>query len=310
MKLSLIIVLCLIPFTIAQADVNNLSGGVLIAHHPPEECFSYDMGANYCWFYDNLCPLTDAANQDNRTDRASSVIITDYWYVIAAFTEDKIWCGVQFGLGDYDPLSWYMTSEGGNCLVNSLEIPTAGWPGPNTGIAIAATDEPFEGNFLAVFWFEGYHYADDPTVIDITGYPGHDFIGFANCEAPSVAWPAEGGAMGVFTDGVAVYPQEPIPVACCLWEGSCIVTETIEECLDMGGCFGIEEPYGCDPNPCPQSIPAICCLEDGSCLEICSWQCDEIGGTTYLDIGSCNNDPCEFSATGEASWGEIKTRFK
>jgi hypothetical protein len=164
-----------------------------------------------------------------------------YWFFW--LSEDKIWCGVQFGLGDYNPYIFYMVNGGENCLANSLEIPTSGWPGPTTGISIAATDMPYEGN---CFW--GYTYYGSigdftPTIIPITVDPSHEFIGFGNCEAPAGVCAAQGGSFGVYTDGVAVYPSDP--GACCFPDGHC---EMLVEAECTEGTFYPDDT--CDPNPC------------------------------------------------------------
>ena len=235
---------------LAVADPTDLFGGVLIAHYPPQMTYCY---VPACDYYNDTVAISDPSEQVNRTDRISYGGEIDIWYVIAAFTEEKTWCGTQFGLGDYNPYVFYMM-QSGNCLEYSLEIPTPGWPGPLTGISIAATTTQYEGNYQPIYYFIGYtYYAAQgimtPTVIPVTVDPSQNFIGFGNCVAPAGVWPAEGGALGVFTDGVAVYPQEPEPPsACCFPDGSCLVM--IPGFCELGG--GV--PYNdtlCDPNPCP-----------------------------------------------------------
>ena len=104
----------------ASADPANLFGGVLIAHHP--DGLVYSAGEEWCARYMDTYAIADANDQINRSDVASTVDNQDVWFVVAAFNEDKIWCGTQFGLGDYDAMAWYLTSGGGNCLAISLEI--------------------------------------------------------------------------------------------------------------------------------------------------------------------------------------------
>jgi hypothetical protein len=338
----LTLILCLFVFTVtASADVSNLAGGVLIAHHPTDV---YSAGQDWCARYADFYAIDDAADQNPRSDLLSDNVNKDIWFVVAAFVEDKVWCGTQFGLGDYDALAWYMTGSG-NCLANSLEIPTAGWPGPLSGISIAATDVQYVGNFLPIVWFEGYTYSGDPTVIPITVDPSQDFIGFGNCEAPAGVWAAEGGAMGFFTDGVHVYPIPPPPVeACCDEFGVCtMVTE--EECTQSGGivqpgedcdtyiCTGIvriccfedgscvvmlpdfcdinggvvyDDEVNCDPNPCPPPM-GRCCYEDGSCVVTIEIDCD---GILWEMFGICDPNTCQHTAIDEPSWGEIKSLYK
>lgn len=298
-RILLILVALGVYSGIALADPSNLAGGVLIAHHPPPFQYCY---VPPCDYYDEV-RLTDASEQVNRIDDVSDYSIPDFWYVIAAFDEDKTWCGVQFGLGDYNPLVWYVTGTSYSCHPDVLEIPTAGWPGPNTGISYASTSTPFEGNYELITYFQGYTYLASvgdftPTVVQLTTFPGQDFIGFGNCEAPAGVWPAEGGAMGFFTDGVAVYPASPS--ACCYEDGSCELTLEAD-------CEGIFHPgETCDPNPCPPPMGA-CCFEDGSCVEMYDEQC--VDGYWIL-LYSCDPNPCIESPAESPSWGEIKTLYR
>jgi hypothetical protein len=326
----------------AVADEANLFGGVLIAHHP--DGLVYSEGEEWCARYMDTYFITDAADQNPRSDRMSDVVDKDVWFVIAAFHEEKVWCGTQFGLGDFDPYGWYMTSSGGNCLANSLEIPTAGWPAPMTGISIAATDVQYAGNFVPIYWFEGYTYTGEPTLVPVTVDPSQDFIGFGNCEAPAGVWSADGGTMGFFTDGVPVYPiPPPDPIACCDEFGGCVMLLE-EECLEAGGmpypgedcaafecevivracCFEdgscvvmlpeycdqnggiVFDMITCDPNPCPPPM-GRCCYEDGSCVVTIEIDCD---GTQWDMFGVCDPNTCPMTAADKPSWGEIKSMYR
>jgi hypothetical protein len=266
----------------AVADEANLFGGVLIAHHPAG--LVYSEGEDWCARYADTYFITDAADQNPQIDQNT----TSAWYVIAAFHEDKVWCGTQFGLGDYDAYGWYMTSPGGNCLTNSLEIPTPGWPGPLTGISIAATDVQYAGNFVPVYWFEGYTVPGYTAQVAITVDPTQDFIGFGNCEAPAGVWSATGGVMGAFAEGTMVFPViPPDPVACCDEFGACVMLLE-EDCLDAGGV-----PYpgeDCAAFECPVLVRA-CCFEDGSCVVMLPEYCDQNGGVVYEET-TCDPNPC------------------
>jgi hypothetical protein len=285
-----------------MADPDNLAGGVLITHYVPP----YSPPLRYpvpCYDYDAVLEIDDASQQLCRTDYVSTYQDPAIWYVLAAFHEDKTWCGTQFGLGDYNNFVFYLIDHG-QCLSNSLEIPTAGWPRPNTGISIAATDEMWEGNFRPIYYFRGYAYMAalygdyTPTLIELTDYPGQNFMGFGNCEAPSQTWPAEGGALGVFTDGVAVYPQTP--GACCDSDGVCEV-KLEQEC--DGEFVSVTT---CDPNPCPQSLRA-CCDENDVCSLTEQGNCD---GEWLADEISCEPNPCQISRSDGSSWGEIKVLYR
>ena len=321
----------------AMADPSELSGGVLIAHRPA--VLVYSAGEDWCERYADTYALATPADQINRSDVMTDSDSQDIWFVIAAFSEEKVWCGTQFGLGDFDSDAWYMTSGGGNCLANSLEIPTAGWPGPLTGLSIAATDVQYTGTMAPIYWFEGYTYSGNPTVIPVTIDPTQEFIGFGNCEAP-----AEGGSMGFFADGVAVFPTAaPEPQVCCDEFGAC--TLMLPDACEAAG--GIAHPeISCDNFQCDILVRA-CCFEDGSCIVMLPANCEANGGVVYEyiscdtadcpqpeaaccdDLGnctitteadcagermedetSCDPNPCYISASDDSSWGSIKSMYK
>jgi hypothetical protein len=269
-RLMLLLILIWASAVSTMADPNDLAGGVLITHYVHQYPVRY---YTYCSEFDHNSSVNidDAADQVCRMDDVSDLYEPTIWYVVAAFHEDKVWCGTQFGLGDYNPYGFYLTGvRFVNCLDNSLEIPSPGWPGPNSGISIAATDVQWEGNYRPICWFMGYtylaYYQDDytPTLIEVVEYPGQDFLGFGNCEAPSQVWPAEGGALGIFMDGIAVYPK----------------------------------------------TPGACCFEDGGCIVMIDSDCLASGGEWQGEATDCTPSPCPVSASDEHSWGDIKVLYQ
>jgi hypothetical protein len=283
-QLTMLLVI-LFTFTNAMADENDLFGGTLNPHHPPD--LVYSAGEDWCARYHDTYGVTSSAELNPRSDILSDNVTCDVWYVIAAWMDEKLWCGTQFGLGAYDSGAWYMTGSG-NCLLNSLEIPTIGWPGPETGISIAATDTPYAGNFVPIYWFEGYTYSGEPVVIPLVEDPSQDFIGFGNCMAPAEVWPACGGAMGFFTDGVTCIEPPPPPMyACCDIFGGC-VDLPVEVCIDDDGIPYFDE-Y-CNGFTCPVLIQA-CCFPDGSCNELLPEECEQAGGYVFEEV-SCDPNPC------------------
>ena len=246
--ISFSLVLFGIAAPLAQADPQNLAGGALIAHYvpglgmrygPPSECESYASHGQ----------ITSCEEQTNSVQVSNYLLVT--WYVVAAFEEDKEWCGVQFGLGEYDPrimgiFDWSACYPG-----SGLEIPSAGWPGPGEGIAFVTTDTPWTGNWKAVCMFAGYAYSyfgsgvmplvPDPSV-------SQPFAGFANCDTPPLAWDAELGGFGI---------NEPGTWACWGWENyvccvgnECAIVGDEEECIALGGAFHPEWDDCGPPNPC------------------------------------------------------------
>lgn len=76
--------------------------------------------------------------------------------------------------------------------------------------------------------------------------------------------------------------------ACCLPDGSCVVTSA-GECALLGGAYQGDN-VSCDPNPCPGS--GACCLADGSCLQLSEVECLAQNGT-YQGVGSdCATTDC------------------
>jgi hypothetical protein len=328
----------LFPFS-TMADENNLAGGVLITHFVPRIAVRYQQDP--CIRYEEIdeVNIDDASQQVCRTDEMSNQWTPHTWYVIAAFHEDKNWCGVQFGLGDYDEDGFYiMYAHHASC--GGWADPTGNWPLPNSGVRIDSFDGGWEGNYRAVYYFIGYTWSGEyPTLIALTEHPEENFIGFTNCESPAQSWPARGGAVGFFMDGNPVYPVTP--GACCDPDGAC---EVMVEADCVGEFF--PEP-NCDPNPCPD-FSGACCFEDGSCLMMSEsdcqvtggvWQgdvsdcdpnlcpqpvracCDESGGCTLTelddcagdwlpDVAACEPNPCPISANDKTSWGEIKVRYR
>ncbi len=248
----------------AAADPANLEGGAFIAHFPTGMEFSSDPPAGgWCQEYWDHFRIEDCEDQVNRIDTTDQVI----WFVLAAWAEEKEWCGTEFGLGEFDPSIFSITDRGPCWPEDGLEIPTASWPGPGEGTAIVATGTPWEGNFVPVYWFAGYAYEEG--LIPLAADPATDFAGTSNCANPPQAWAADSlGGMGLFADGTYVCPPvgqggglapgqtgqqggEDPPLeeiaACCFGTSCSLLTE--QQCYDLVGLFLPQYPI-CDPNPC------------------------------------------------------------
>ncbi len=323
----------------ASAQETNLAGGVMIAHHPAGLAYTSD-AVDWCATYAGA-PLTDSAQQNNMITGDPNADEAFVWFVVAAFAQDKVWCGTQFGLGHFSADDFYIDGYGA-CLLDNLEIPTSGWPGPNEGTAVVATSTQWSGNYQPVYWFGGYCYGE--TVVSLDVDPSVGFIGFGNCEAPSQTWAAEGGSMGIFTDGVAVHPQEQEPPqACCDEFGACELL--IPADCEAGGGI-VDDSETCDPNPCAVLVRA-CCMPNGDCVVLLPADCTQAGGvpedvietcdpnpcpqlegaccideactiTTEADctgdyqgnLTTCDPNPCEVVATDDASWGTMKSIYR
>jgi hypothetical protein len=303
MRILTIVLALLSVAATALADPTDLSGGVLITHFPPNLMYCY--GGDLCTdAYDLHYGINDASEQNNSIQDHGDAGLPLTWYVVAAFNEEKEWCGTEFGLGDYNPYVFYMTNSGYACLQDCLEIPTSSWPGPNSGTSIVGTTTPWSGNYRPVYVFQGYTYLAStgdftPTIIEVTENPAQNFMGFGNCEVPAEVWTAEGGGLGVWTEGIYVEPS--IPVACCFEDGHCEIIMPFD-------CSGTVYPDSqCDPNPCPLPIRA-CCIGDLCTLTI-EADCD---GVWLADTDACEPNPCLGgpSPVENDTWGDIKVLYR
>jgi hypothetical protein len=269
----------------ASADPTILEGGALITHYDPVYYWSDDP----CGDFYALGPLTHCDDQGIEITTTTYVEVT--WYVVAAFYEEKEWCGVQFGLSDYDPGIMYFLNwtpcyppDGG------LEIASPNWPGPLEGSAIVSTGAPWLGNFVPVYGFNAYAYCyGPPGIVQLIPDPtvAIPFGGLGNCASPPEKWDAALGGMGVCMPGTWVCWEEPGPPdgACCFDEDCVLMPEP--DCIAQGGEWN--GAPSCEPNPC--LLIAACCLE-GVCTLTDRLSCEAIGGVFYPDIPSCEPNPC------------------
>jgi hypothetical protein len=243
--------LILLAVTPAFSDSSNLEGGVFIAHHPPG--LQYSEGENWCARYFQDFAIDSCSEQNNRID-----IQGDYsvWFVLAAWAEEKEWCGAEFGFGDYAPDIYAFTHWGPCSPAGAMEVPMTGWPGPNRGTVLTIQDTPWSGRFIPIYWFAGYAYAEG--IIWLAENPATEFGGTCNCMLPPQTWSAEQfGGMGLFRAGGQACPGPPTspppPVVCCSG-GECELTSATD-CASLGGTPHPEWD-DCEPNPCSLS-PAL-----------------------------------------------------
>lgn len=98
----------------------------------------------------------------------------------------------------------------------------------------------------------------------------------------------------------------PDPTACCLDDGTCILVNTYEECVDEHQGIWHGDWTSCDPNPCPQT--GACCLPSGDCVEVLETACEEASGVFYAGL-TCDEVVCEPTPTRDSSWGRIKSLY-
>ncbi len=273
-----------------RADVDNLEGGLLIAHYVDELVYSAGPpGEDWCEAYDaHAIHSLDEVRAEITTDDTLTVI----WYVLAAWeTEEKRWCAVEFGFGDYDEQVLQIV-EAGPCFPDEgLELPSPGWPGPNEGTACVASP-PWEGNFRPVYFFcaDAYGYGG-ATLVPIAEDPTTGYCGFANCPIPPDAYAVyeeQRGGLGVNTPGIVPPWPGPLDGACCFETGECVLLSS-QECQQSGG-FWLGPEFDCWPvNPCPGPLGA-CCI-GGECSMVTLEGCKLLGGTFYGG-GNCFPNPC------------------
>jgi hypothetical protein len=327
----------------AGADPNDLSGGVLITHAPAN--FIYSPGMNWCAEYATQYGITSCDEQVTNMPVTGSALESTLFYVVAAWGEAKTWCGTEFGISpEFDGLFYF--GEYGPCLVNNLENSTGGWPGAGEGTAVVATDTPWDGDFVATYYFVGYTYYTTRVALDVD--PAQNFAGTGNCDVPAVVWDAVClGAVGTGDDpGMFCCPNPPVPEACCIDYVCYMLTEyecgvaggdfyagmdcaTFECpqpepegacCLETGECFFLIETdcvaiggawqgegTNCDPNLCPQP-PVVCCV-GVDCYFVPEDECLAMQGDVHPEYDSCDPNPCGTPAD-DSSWGSIKALYR
>ncbi len=331
------------------ADSNDLSLGVLIAHYVPELIYSSGPPAGgWCEAY-GPCAISSLAEANVQVSTEDS--LGAVWYVIAAWeSEEKRWCGVEFGLGEYDPAVLRILSAAPCFPVEGLELSTSGWPGPGEGTAFVVTGNPWEGNYVPVYAFGSYAYGTygAQTLVALDVDPAMGVCAFASCPIPPTVFSvaaAQRGALGINTPGVLPEFAPPETWACCIGFNCLMLTEL--DCTLAGGIWF--QGFDCDPNPC--EIPGACCIE-GNCSIMFEQPCLLVGGE-FLGMGtdchpnpcpavccysersghncvielqgtclagqgfwhpewtSCDPNPCEaYTPTGSATWGRIKSLYR
>ncbi len=193
--LPLLALLLIAP--LARADSDDLSGGVLLVHAPPS--LTYTASASWC----DSTHLEDCEDQVTSipTDSSKTVV----WFILSAWSEEKSFTAVEFGLGDFDPES-FLFSESGLCLDHAMALYHGDWPGPNTGVAIASNDDAWTGQLVPIAWFAGYNYAEGDTIA-ITENPATEHAGWVSGESRTTYDAECLGALGLGADGLLCCPS-------------------------------------------------------------------------------------------------------
>jgi hypothetical protein len=326
----------------ATAQMDDLTGGVFIAHNPVGMMASVP-AEGYCQAYKDNFAIMSCEEQVPQL--MYDEFVPTIWFVLSAFPGDKMWCGTEFGFGQYNPDNYVFTLWGPCTPGGNLEIPSPGWPGPLEGTAIVTTDAEWIGNFEPVYYFEGYMYDYLPGLIPLDVDPPTGFGGWGNCLTPPESFaPACYPAMGLQMDGVPCCPSVP-EFVCCVGE-DCYIT-TREDCDMMQGewhpewdtcdpnpcvlpravCCVLEDCYittemacadmmgmwhpewdTCDPNPC--LFPRFVCCVCEECYITTQDECFEMGGEFHPEWDTCDPNPCPASPTEGTSWGAIKAIYR
>jgi len=288
---------------IAHAQPSDLTNGVFITHYPPGSVYT---NTDQCAWYGTYA-IVDPAQQNPTIDSFDRTV----WYVLAAWDGAKNFCGVEFGFGNFDPAALWIAAYG-PCPASALPIPTGGWPGPNEGVSIAATTEPWNGNLLPVYWFDVAAYY--PALLQLTTHPITGFGGFANCLTPPTSYPAACfGAMGIFMPGIPCSPPVPQAHVCCVGT-VCYLVVTEAECVQgLGGMWHPEWDSCGPPNPCDivPPEPDVCCLGH-QCFFVSEEECTLMGGAWHPEFVDCGDpNPCDiYTPVEPSSWGAIKSIYR
>jgi hypothetical protein len=193
------------------------------------------------------------------------------WYIAVAAGDGLCFNTIVFGIGDYDPYACYLAAYG-PCFPEfaPLEIPSSGWPGPNTGTAVSWAPNCLCGDLVPVYYFGFYVYYGGGPVPFGDFYPGNSAT-VVSCTSPPEEDPItdpNGDLMfGIIgcgdDDGYTECNGAPTVGACCIDEDgdgideTCIPGTTEIQCFEVfGGSLWFPDT-GCGPNnePCPQPTP-------------------------------------------------------
>lgn len=233
----------------------------------------------------------------------------EWFRVLAARDQPLAFSDIVFGLGDYNPSECYIGYYG-PCqgYLSPLEIPSAGWPGPNSGTSISWAPNCLEGDLVPVYYFGVYVYS--PGIIPLGDFHPSLPAAVRSCDDPPVEDPIAG--FGSFGCGGLLGEQVCgiLPGACCDAKGNCQVLPEVD-CLAQGGAW--VEDASCDPSPC---AVGGCCFDE-FCAQLTESDCAEQGGA-WFEIGCWPENPCVASSapdpddgvTRRTSWGRIKNLYR
>lgn len=280
----------------AMADENNLANGAFITHYVSQIQYSLDLPAEGSWHghYSANYAIDDCSEQV--TDIPGAYDGDKIWFVLAAWQEDKVFAGAEFGIEYVEGELGYAINDHGPCFpVAGLELPSGApypvWPEPGSGIALTVQgDDAWQGNFVPVYYFWGYTYAAG--TVAIIADPVTGLCGTANKTQNKEFAVAEDyrGAIGLNgTAGTAVCPPSDIPGACCIDGGNTCQLVLRSECTALGGHYQGDGTV-CEPvNPCPTTW--ACCV-GVDCYMLTQDDCVNLFGGVWFTDETCATMDC------------------
>lgn len=269
------------------------AGGTLIA--------ALSVGTVYTTDNTGYCGSSTTTDCDgavvSHTGEAPAVI-----NVIAAFPGPSRLAGLTFGIAY---TSGVILLEQAAC--GDFELPDGTWPNSGTGTAVTWSSAQ-TSQLVETYWFAAYNYYGGAESLGLIAHPGQGG-NFADDDVPSNIDPIAGyGVFGFNQPGQPACPTSgPRPGACCLADGSCVVTLLVD-CDAQGGTFQ-GEGSTCDGVACPQPVTGACCI-DNVCFIFTSDECAARGGTYQGDNSVCDDTICLPVPTIESSWGTIKNNYR
>jgi hypothetical protein len=283
---KLLMMLGVMALICSPAMAGKNANGSLVVHTHDSYVWTYGVCDFFdYWYGDITCP-----ELDTRTDRDPNTPAL-IWFLAALPDESAPAVSVVYFGHDHSMPQYYHNRWGYCGPAGTLEVPDAGWPDfPTTAGNSVAFGTPIAGDILFPFYYfdvwgvAGWHYCT--SINPVGGYAGYvddsnppelDYVECFGC----AYWHTD--------DGYNECPPcgGPPMGACCIPDGTCVMTADADECFGLGGWMWMGQGITCDPNPCPQ--PGACCYPDGSCVFILEDWCGEVW---YGEGVPCDPNPC------------------
>jgi hypothetical protein len=269
--------------------------GRLVVH--TDDTYTYTFGV--CNQFDNWVDpngTTGCGDLNTRTDRDPNTPAL-IWF-IASFCPDAspgvtvVYFGHDHNLPPYYHNTWGLCGPDG-----SFELPDAGWPdnpgGAGNSVALGsggvAGDTLFPVYYFDVWGYDGVYYCSD--INPVGGYAS--YVDDSNPPVEDIISPDCMGCVRWYMEGYnncCPCEEEPPEGACCLVDGSCVITAGLDACMALEGYYEYKgDDTVCEPNPCDQ--PGACCFNvDGHCEYVLEALCT---GDYFIADTDCDPNPCD-----------------